>query len=449
MGFVFTFFDIFDINVSYLQTALAVPFASSVPAAESLLGLPVLLNLVGYIFGALLLSPLSDRFGRRDMLFVTLAITGLGSLFTAFISNYAEFVFARAITGVGIGADLAVVNTYINEVAPSKGRAKYTSLIFFMGTIGALLGLWVGWVLTTASAPFPLGLPFATGGTGGATATDGWRIMYGVGAILAFVGIVLRFELPESPRWLISRGRIEEAEKVVTAMEQRALKSLKELPPVPELIQIPENMGEKRKISYYVIFKNSTYLKRAAVLFFVWFFAYTTLYTMGAGLTTVLGTTTTIPPPEAGMIASIGIVGMMLAALTTLFLGDLIERKYWFGIGAAITLLGGVIMALGGVDLRILSLGAFAIFYGMDVWVGPAYAWSAENFPSRARTSGFALVDGVGHIGGGIGTFVILGLVSYFATKVWIVVALFVVVAAIIAQLGAKTLGKRMDEISP
>jgi MFS transporter, putative metabolite:H+ symporter len=84
----------------------------------------VLLNLVGYVIGTLLLSPLADRAGRRDLLLVTMVISGVGSILTALVGNYGWFVVARTITGIGIGADLAIVSTYINEVAPRQERAR-------------------------------------------------------------------------------------------------------------------------------------------------------------------------------------------------------------------------------------------------------------------------------------------------------------------------------------
>src|SRR5579871_89228 len=188
VGFLFTFFDIFDINVSFIQTCTQI-VAGCLPGlpagvthtppglvlASDKVGLPTLLNLCGYVIGALILSPLADRFGRRDMLLVTLIITGFGSLLTAFVQDYTTFIIARVITGIGVGADLALVATYINEVAPSNGRAKYTSLIFIMSSLGAFLGVWLGLLLTTPATPFPLGLPFAVAGPGFG---NGWRWMY-------------------------------------------------------------------------------------------------------------------------------------------------------------------------------------------------------------------------------------------------------------------------------
>src|ERR1700674_3609747 len=174
VGFLFTFFDIFDINVSFIQTCTQIvtgclpgppPGLTSAPPglvlASDKLGLAVLLNLVGYVIGALILSPLADRFGRRDILLVTLVITGLCSLYNAFVGDYTNFIIARIITGIGVGADLALVATYINEVSPSNVRAKYTLIIFIMSSLGAFLGIWLGLWLTTPAAPFPQGLPFA------------------------------------------------------------------------------------------------------------------------------------------------------------------------------------------------------------------------------------------------------------------------------------------------
>src|SRR5438876_1160614 len=134
IGFLFTFFDIFDITVSFIQTCTQIVSGCTPATAANSLGLPVELNLAGYVVGALLFSPLADRFGRRDMLLFTLLLTGVGSLYTAFVQDYTNFIIARIITGVGIGADLAIVNTYINEVAPGSGRARYTSMIFFMSS---------------------------------------------------------------------------------------------------------------------------------------------------------------------------------------------------------------------------------------------------------------------------------------------------------------------------
>ena len=88
LGFLFTFFDIGDINVSFIQTCIQIIPGCLPQLASRYIGLPVLLNLIGYVLGALILSPLADRYGRRDMMVITMVITGLGSLYTAFTGEY-------------------------------------------------------------------------------------------------------------------------------------------------------------------------------------------------------------------------------------------------------------------------------------------------------------------------------------------------------------------------
>jgi putative MFS transporter len=444
VGFLFTFFDIFDINVSWIQTCTQIITGCVPPTAGNYFGLPVLLNLAGYIVGALILSPLADRFGRRDMLLITLIITGLGSLYNAFVGDYTNFIIARIITGIGIGADLALVATYINEVAPSNGRAKYTSLIFIMSSLGAFLGVWLGLLLTTPATSFPLGLPFAVAGPGFG---NGWRWMYGIGALLALVGIFLRFRLPESPRWLITRGRLDEADEIVTDMEQRAMKRLANLPPVGSEMHI--QIGEVR-ITYVELLSNAMYLRRTILLLLMWFVAFITVYAIGAGLTTVLASLG-YPPPEAGLITAIGTFGFIGVALFDYGYGERLERKYWLPISAVLTIIGGLIIALSGAsNFAITAIGSIILFIGFNLFVPMTWAWSAENYPTRARATGFALVDGIGHIGGGVGIIVLAPLIPSLGPVItFLVLGGFLVVASVIAQFGTATKERRLDEVSP
>ena len=450
VGFLFTFFDIFDITVSFIQTCTQIVSGCTPVNAASYLGLPVELNLVGYVIGALILAPLADRFGRRDVLLFTLLLTGIGSLYTAFVPNYANFVIARTITGIGIGADLALVNAYINELAPSAGRARYTSLIFIMSSLGAFFGIWLGLILTTPPAPFPLGLSFAVAGP--MFQGNGWRIMYGIGAVL--VGVLLRFQLPESPRWLISRGRVDEADTIVAGMEERARRRMPDLPAPTE---IPVQAGATR-IPYAEILGNKLYLSRTILLLVVWFLGYVTVYAIAQGLTSLLDGLH-YPPPESGMIAAFGTFGFILTAVFAYFFGERLERKLWLPIAALLTLIGGVLIGVAGPNnFGFAAFAAIVTFFGFNLWVPMTYTWSTENYPTRARATGFALVDGVGHLGGGVGILVIAPLIPTLIANLgltsgpivmFVIIAAFLIVAAIIAQFGTATRQKRLDEVSP
>jgi MFS transporter, putative metabolite:H+ symporter len=271
--------------------------------AAQYLGLPVLLNLVGYVIGTLLLSPLADRAGRRDLLLVTLVISGVGSVLTALVGSYGWFVVARTITG--IGADLAIVNTYINEMAPRQERARYT-LVCFFSALGAVAGIWLGLWLTTPPTPLPLGLPFALAGP---NFDYGWRIMYAIGGLLAIIGILLRSQLPESPRWLITRGRIEEAHQVVRMMEAIA----ESHGPLSPIERAPAVSVAPAVLAYAAILRDPKYLHRTFVLTAMRPVSYITVYSFAAGFTTLLAVLK-YPLPEAGLITAAGTLGFALCA---------------------------------------------------------------------------------------------------------------------------------------
>lgn len=472
IGFLFTFYDIFDINVSFIQTCLQIVPGCHAPGdAETFLGLPVLWNLIGYVIGALVLSPIADRIGRRDMLLVTMLITGLGSLATAFVGNYGSldtlfpggayttFIVARTITGIGIGADLAIVNTYINEVSPRTGRAKYTSLIFITSGLGAFVGIWLGLILTTPPGEFPAGLSFAIAGlppTQALFAGPGWRIMYIVGAVLALIGIVLRVQLPESPRWLVARGRLAEADEVVSRMEARAARAEESSLPTDE---VPVQSDAKGRNPFVEIITTPRYLFRVIVLLVVWFIAYITVYCIAAGLTSILAVqlAKSGTPPQAvggtaGMVAAIGTIGFVLCGVFAYFFGEKLERRFWLPIGALLTIIGGLIIAVTiASNIYLAFLGAIILFFGFNIWVPITYAWSTESFPTRARTTGFGIVDGIGHVGGGIGLVAISPLLPTLnPIGAFLLIAAFLVVAAIVAQFGLPaTRGQRLDVVSP
>lgn len=443
-GFVFTFFDIFDINVSFVQTCVQIKPGCTPATAFDALTVPVVLNLAGYVVGTLVLSPVSDRIGRRNMLLITMIITGVGSLYNAFAPDMANFDAARVITGIGIGADLAIVNTYIGEVAPRRGRGRFTAVIFTLSAVGAFLGIWLGLLLTTESAPWPLGLPFALAGR---SFTSGWRLMYLIGALLALVAILLRVELPESPRWLISRGRLDEAEKEIRAMERRAERHgpLAEPEPAGPEPVVPEPANT----SYRELFGTPLYLRRIAVLLVVWLTAYVTVYGFSSAFTSVLAGLK-YPVPEAGMIVAVGTIGFIAQGFVATWLVEKLERRYWLPIGALTTLVGTVLVAEAERSVYLAFLGAMVVFFGFNIWIAPTYALSAECFPTRSRTTGFALVDGIGHLGGGIGILVIAKYVTHLgALGALLLIASFQIIAAIVVQLAPRTRGRNLDEISP
>jgi MFS family permease len=410
--------------------------------AGQYLGLPAVANLTGYVVGALLFGLLADRFGRRDLLVLTMVIAGLGSFYTAFVNDYANFIVARALTGVGVGADLVLVNTYISELAPTRARVKYSALIFILAACGATVSVWLGLYLTTPPVPFPSGLPFAVASE---HFTSGWRVLYGIGALLTPGGLLLRMDLPESPRWLLSQGRLTEAENVVARMERRALTRVRELPSV---VIGKAAYDKKSKTGYIEIFRDRQYIKRTVILLVIWLAGYITVYSLVAGQTVLL-TGLGYSTPEAGMISATGTAGSVFCGLVVYFWGERFERSTWIMLAAGLSLLGGGVVMLSSFSLGLAFLGAFLLSTGSYHWLPATYTWTTENYPTRARASGFALANGIGHMGG-IGVYVLVPATLHLGSLLaFLLISCFLMVAAGLAFFGPMIKGKRLEDVSP
>ncbi len=154
---------------------------------------------LGAAAGALSAGPLTDRFGRRALLIVDALIYALGAVLMAFTPNVGVLLFARTLIGLAIGADSAIATAYISEYAPRTRRGSLGMLQQWMITVGILFAYLVALVILWA-------MP------GSATTLD-WRLLFGLGALPAVIGLVLRFEMPESPRWLMRKARYDDTRK--------------------------------------------------------------------------------------------------------------------------------------------------------------------------------------------------------------------------------------------
>jgi MFS family permease len=316
-------------------------------------------------------------------------------------------------------------------------------MIFVMSSLGALLGIWLGLFLTTPSAPWPNGLPFAQAGPG---FMNGWRWMYAVGALLALIGLTLRVKLPESPRWLAGRGRLKEADEVVSDMERVASRHGPLAPPPGN---VPVDEADFTHVPFRAIFSSRVYTLRVVQLLSVWFFGYVTVFGFSAGFTSML-TSLNFPAPQAGLIVAVGAFGFLFCALFAVAFSERLERKLWLPIGAVITVIGSVIVAESGGSHLVTWIGAIVVFFGFNIWVPATYALSTESFPTRARATGFGLVDGVGHFGGGIGVLVIAPLLPKMSVLgAFLLVSSFLIVAAVFVQFSPRTRGRAYEEISP
>ena len=275
----------------------------------------------------------------------------------------------------------------------------------------------------------------------------GWRIIYGIGAALAIVGVLLRFELPESPRWLVSVGRFAEADAVVTKMEQVATARLGSLPPIPTDLPVTTSI---QQVGYREILRSPMYVKRVLLVLLLWLLVYASTYSIVSGGTVVL-VALGYAPSVAGMIVAIGAFGLVVGGLLAYTLAEKLERQTWLLIAALTTLVGGIVSAAAGhTGFGISVLGIFLIWIGIAIFTPISYVWSTENFPTRARVVGFALADGIGHIGGGIAVFAVSSIIAGLGGwGFFLLLGGYYLAAAGISYLGARARDKRLDEVAP
>ncbi len=418
-GYFFTFFDIADIG--YAMPAISKQFHLS--SNESTF-VALAIGLIGYAVGSMLIGSLSDRFGRYRLLLITIALTAVGSLLDATATGVATLSLWRFITGMGVGADLNLVSTYVGELAPARQRGRITTLTFLLGIIGQ------------AITPFvALGLvPHYS---------YGWRLLFVIGGVIAAVGFAVRFELPESPRWLALHGRVTEAEAIVARMEATARARGVTLPePRP-----PQTTPAQAARLPFRDLLAQPYLSRLAVLVAMWFFWYIGNYGFLGDAATLFAAHGQ-PIGSSILYLGIGAAGYPIGAIVMALLADRVERRLLI-VGSTVVWLAGMLLIATKANEGVLIAGSFLAALALGLYLQAAYTFTAESFPTRARASGFALSDGLGHGGGALGALVlptVVSSVSFFAGFAGIGVT--GLIAGLIALLGPLASGRSLEDVS-
>ena len=198
---------------------------------ETEVGLSASAYLLGAIGGALLFGRLTDQLGRKRLFLITLAVYLLGTLATAGSVGFYSFALFRALTGAGIGGEYAAINSAIDELLPARVRGR--------ADLAINSTYWLGTALGASASIFlldPRYLPHAIG----------WRLVFGLGALLGAAVVLVRRHVPESPRWYLLHGHVAEAEAVVAGIEAEVERSLGRplVPPGPAVqVEVKGTVG--------------------------------------------------------------------------------------------------------------------------------------------------------------------------------------------------------------
>ncbi len=351
------------------------------------------LYIAGACLGAIVFGQLTDRFGRKRLFMVTLGIYLTGTVLTALSFSPAWFFACRFLTGMGIGGEYSAINSAIDELIPARRRGRVDISIngsYWLGGIGG--SLLAVFLLNTAIFPVNLG----------------WRLSFVLGAVIGLAVLLVRRNVPESPRWLFIHGREKEAEKITTEIEEQVSKEAGEQLPAPE--GEPLTVRQRRTIPLPLILRSvvSLYPRRTILglsLFIGQAFLYNSiLFGFGNLLSLYFHTPSGSVPYYLAVFAAGNFAGALI--LSPLF--DTLGRKPM--IASTYMLSGALLIVTGWLfkahDLDDVSFTACCcvVFFFASAGASAAYLTVSEVFPLETRALCIAVFYAIGTgIGGVIG----------------------------------------------
>jgi MFS family permease len=354
------------------------------------IGLSASAYLAGNVIGAALFGWLTDKLGRKRLFNITLGLYLLATAATAAAWDFWSFALFRFLTGAGIGGEYTAINSAIQEMIPARVRGWTDLVINGSFWMGAALGA-AGSVVLLDPAVFG--------------AEVGWRLAFGIGAFLGLGILFLRRWVPESPRWLMTHGRVGEAERVVRDIEGRVAAQMGHLPlPGPGRTRIHFRKGTSVRDALRTIFV--TYRQRAVlgfVLLVSQAFFYNAIF-FSYGL--ILVKYYAIAADRIGLYLLPFAIGNFLGPLLLGRLFDTIGRKPMIAFTYAMSggLLAGTAMLFDRslLDATTQTIAWMVIFFFASAAASSAYLTVSESFPLEVRAFAIAVFYVLGTGTGGI-----------------------------------------------
>jgi len=353
--------------------------------------------LAGAVIGALLFGYGTDRFGRKKLFFITVAVYLIGTALSGFSWSFASYAFFRALTGAGIGGEYAAINSAIDELIPARVRGRVDLMINGSYWLGAALGAGATVVLLD-----PRRLPIWLG----------WRCAFGIGATLGLIVIFFRRWIPESPRWLMIHGRNAEAEQIVTEVECKMASSPEMLPAhnAPptrirtrthtlwsEIWNAIVHEHRRRSLLGFVLMLTQAFFYNA--IFFTYALVLIRFYS--------------VPEKSVGGYLLLFALGNVLGPLLLGHLFDTIGRKKMiaatYGLAGILLALTGWLFHAGLLTAQTQTLAWTVIFFIASAAASSAYLTVSEIFPLEIRAVAIAIFYAIGTLAGGVGAPVLFG----------------------------------------
>lgn len=384
----------------------------------------------GYFLGALLAGLCGDRFGRRFVMMTALVIFCIASLISSQIDHWQTFYAIRICAGFGAGAESAIVAPFLSEFVARKYRGAFT---------GALAGFFAcGYVLSAILGN--LIIPHAH---------DGWRYMVIITALPVVILLWWRRELPESPRWLESRGRIAEANATLDRIEAAVIKEGRSFEPVTEsIVQSNTQVASSTFLGNFKAMWSRKLRRTTAMSWSMWFaiaFSYYAFFTWIPSLLVQHGMTITKSFGFSLLMYSAQIPGYLSAAYCNERFGRQATIAGYMVLGG----LSAIGMAMSNATWQIAVAGICLSFF-MNGTMGGVYAYTPEIFPTHLRATGTGSSSSFGRIGAVMAP-ILVGVIYPafgFAGVFGLTTCILLVGAVVVLVFGIPTRGLALEEIA-
>jgi MFS family permease len=410
----------------------------------STIGTAAAIYVAGACVGALLFGQLTDRFGRKRLFTLTLGVYIVATVATGFSFAPWFFFLFRFITGMGIGGEYAAINSAIDELIPARVRGRVDLIINGSYWAGAALG-GVGAIVLLNTAIFPVNV--------------GWRLAFGIGAILGLAMLLVRRNVPESPRWQFIHGHEEEAEatvdKIEASIREQTGAELEEPDPDASITVRQRETVPFREIARVAFGKYPRRAILGVALFVGQAFLYNAItFDLGTILNTFFKVATSAVPYFVLLFAA----GNLLGPLTLGRLFDTVGRRpmisltYLSSAGVAVVL--GILLLGGGLDKWSFIAIVGVTFFLASAGASAAYLTVSEIFPMETRALAIAFFYAVGTGIGGItgpllfGNLINSGRISEVATGFFIGAVVMAIGGGAELLFGVRAEGKSLEEIA-
>ena len=414
-----TFFDAF--------TALSL--ASATPVLVQLwhltpgeVGYLLAASYFGQFAGALIFGWLGERIGRVMSATYAALIMAVVSLACAFSGNFFQMFVCRIIQGIGVGGEMPVAATYINELSRAHGRGRFFLLYELIFPIGFLAAAVAGAQLVPVY---------------------GWNILFLLGTVPGLIITYMVSRLPESPRWLIRKGRYAEAETIIRSLEASTSKRS------PVAAQ-PVSVAASQKSRWSELF-SPFYRRRTLIVWAIWATAYGVTNGLNNWMPTLYNTVYHLPLQASLNFALLTNATQILVLLVCIFVIDRIGRKTWMTVSFVI---GGLLLlplGLFGADDVTRVVIFVTLSYGVMSTINTVlYLYTPEIYPTRMRAIGTAAGTCWLRLASAAGPLVVgVMMVSHGISSVFLMFAGVALVGAIAATQMIETRNRRLEDIAP